>query len=219
MSQSENLKRVTEKIGPVVLEFVKQRFAYSPVFTIRELHDYVVKQTDIAPASPDRILRHLRKLGHFMYEVENRRKSQYRVTAVYDSPNPEATKPKVDPVREICGILMDKKVDLDDKFAVFVTLGDILFPDEDVFRRTQVVWLVELLCDRCLYEGTVIDILEVCLRQSLIPPAQVKQLTTKFGVSLAGVFAELESQRVAQEVKRDIDCDLNPEAVDKALED
>jgi hypothetical protein len=89
----------------------------------------------------------------------------------------------------MCRILTDKKVDSDDKFAAFVTLGDVLFPDEDVFRHAQIGWLLSSLCDNCDLESTVIDILEVALRLRLFPSERIAKLAAKFGVSLAGAEA------------------------------
>jgi len=134
MAQTENIKRVRDTIGPIIFDFMRERLVCQPEFVIRDLHDFVARQVEIAPASPQRILQLMRREGHFNYEVTNRRKSQYRVTAVYSPPQPEKTMPKLDPVRVMCRILMDKKVDLDDKYMVLTTLAETLFPDRPIFR-------------------------------------------------------------------------------------
>jgi hypothetical protein len=77
-SQSEHLRRVAAKIGPVVLDFCSQ---YSS-FHAAQLRAYVVKETQVAPASPDRILRALRQKGFLDYEVVDRRASLYRVKKI-----------------------------------------------------------------------------------------------------------------------------------------
>ena len=46
-------------------------------FHINELHDFVEEDVNIAPASPDRILRALRQEGKLDYDVIDRRNSYY----------------------------------------------------------------------------------------------------------------------------------------------
>jgi len=134
MTQSPNIQRVRDTIGPIIFDFMRERLIGQPAFVIRDLHDYVARHVEIAPASPQRILQLMRREGHFDYKVTNRRKSQYRVTAVYSPPCPEKTMPKLDPVRAMCRILTDKKVDDDDKFMALTTLAEALFPDRPIFR-------------------------------------------------------------------------------------
>lgn len=46
---------------------------------MRDLHDYIFQATQIAPASPDRILRELRRKGKCNYVVLDRRASLYEL--------------------------------------------------------------------------------------------------------------------------------------------
>jgi hypothetical protein len=47
-----------------------------------ELHDYIRKNARVAPASPDRVLRQLRKQGVIDYRVVSRSASQYEILGV-----------------------------------------------------------------------------------------------------------------------------------------
>lgn len=79
--QSIEITRVKSNIGDHVKSFVKERFESGNAdFCIRELHDYIFKATQIAPASPDRILRQLRLEGQYDYVVTDHRNSLYRIT-------------------------------------------------------------------------------------------------------------------------------------------
>jgi len=79
--QHEHLDRVTSRIGGLVLAFVRLRWSRGePCFHMRDLHDYIFQATQIAPASPDRILRQLRQAGQFDYRVLDRRASFYEIT-------------------------------------------------------------------------------------------------------------------------------------------
>jgi hypothetical protein len=77
--QRENLDRVTSAIGHLVLKFVHER-GVNGTFHAQDLHEFV--GDGVAPASADRILRHLRRDGFFDYEVVNRRASFYRVLSI-----------------------------------------------------------------------------------------------------------------------------------------
>lgn len=77
--QQENLERVISAIGITVLKFCRDR-GVNGTFHARDLHEHV--GDGVAPASADRILRHLRRLGWVDYEIINRRASFYRVTSV-----------------------------------------------------------------------------------------------------------------------------------------
>lgn len=79
-NQAEHLHRVGAKIGVVVLSFCRTH----ETFHAAELRAYVVRETSVAPASPDRILRALRQVGLLDYEVLDRRASFYRVKAVLE---------------------------------------------------------------------------------------------------------------------------------------
>lgn len=78
IEQQEQLTRVRSKTKPAILAFARHRIDTGKLaFNIRDLHDWVVKETTVAPASPDRVLRDLRQRGHFDYEVTNRAKAEY----------------------------------------------------------------------------------------------------------------------------------------------
>jgi len=78
--QQRQLERVTSRIGSTVLDFCRS-IGVGGAFHAQELRDYVGKH-GVAPASPDRILRDLRKRGVIGYVVVSRTKSLYRVTSV-----------------------------------------------------------------------------------------------------------------------------------------
>jgi hypothetical protein len=83
VSQQEEINRVKANIGDLVEAFVLHRWQVGqPRFVMRDLHDYIFVRTQIAPASPDRILRQLRQEGKFDYDVIDRRASCYQITAV-----------------------------------------------------------------------------------------------------------------------------------------
>jgi hypothetical protein len=86
VSQSANLQRVTDNIGDIVLRFCVARLKWNPDFTADELRRYVAggvrHGTVLAPDSPSRILRELRRQGRVDYVVVNRAASLYRVVAV-----------------------------------------------------------------------------------------------------------------------------------------
>ena len=81
MTQQQELNRVKNNIGDLVEAFVKDRWASGKTrFYIKELHAYIAARTEIAPASPDRILRQLRRDGKINYVVTDRRASCYLLT-------------------------------------------------------------------------------------------------------------------------------------------
>ena len=87
MSQTEELSRVQANIGELVETFVlDRRQTRRPRFYIQDLHDYIAARTQIAPASPDRILRQLRLEGKFDYTVVSRSESCYEITAINQGP-------------------------------------------------------------------------------------------------------------------------------------
>jgi hypothetical protein len=70
-------ERVYNRIAPLILEF--QRRCGEKPFHAEELRTFVRDRVpEIAPASPDRILRQLRLEKRLGYEVVNRRASLYR---------------------------------------------------------------------------------------------------------------------------------------------
>jgi len=85
-----SLERVQTNIGDHVAQFMRQRWHDGPQqFHIRELHDWIFQRTQIAPASPDRILRQLRLDGVCDYKVVDRQESLYEVTGL-DTPPRQA---------------------------------------------------------------------------------------------------------------------------------
>ena|SRR5215207_3739731 len=78
--QQQQLARVTRGIGATVLDFCRS-IGVGGAFHAQELRDYVGEH-GVAPASPDRILRDLRKRGLVGYVVVSRTKSLYRVTSL-----------------------------------------------------------------------------------------------------------------------------------------
>lgn len=81
--QALNLERVTERIQELILGFARDRVATSrPQFVMLELTSFVARHHTVAPASVDRVFRHLRAQGLLDYVVVNRRGSQYELTKV-----------------------------------------------------------------------------------------------------------------------------------------
>lgn len=80
MTHEQQLNRVYTSISGLVHSFAKERLATKrPTFFIRDLHDYILSATQIAPASPDRILRQLRLNKTLDYRVLDRRASKYEM--------------------------------------------------------------------------------------------------------------------------------------------
>lgn len=85
MSQTTELNRVSNNIRGHILTFLKIRLAtVQPFFCMQDLHEYIRKNARIAPASPDRVLRQLRKDGKVEYRVISRAASKYLVLTVCD---------------------------------------------------------------------------------------------------------------------------------------
>lgn len=78
--QSQQLARVTGRIGEAVLSFCRSR--EGDTFRAAELAAYVLDQAGGAPASADRVLRQLRAQGHLDVELVDRAGSLYRVRHV-----------------------------------------------------------------------------------------------------------------------------------------
>lgn len=75
--QTENLERVTARLGKAVLSFIASDV---DEFQADELHTFVEREVGFsAPASADRVLRHLRQKGVIDYKVVDRRASRYKV--------------------------------------------------------------------------------------------------------------------------------------------
>ncbi len=77
-AQADNIERVSAKIGDAIRRFCDDRLGQT--FRMEELVRYVQGETTIAPDSPSRILRLLRRQGLIGYEVLSRKDSLYRVT-------------------------------------------------------------------------------------------------------------------------------------------
>ena len=79
-NNAEQLDRVTDRIAPHIIEFWERRLdSEEREFHMDELLTHVSRNvTAVAPDSPGRILRDLRRSGIVNYEVVNRRQSLYR---------------------------------------------------------------------------------------------------------------------------------------------
>lgn len=78
MTQHANLTRCVSNIGDLVLRFHRQRLKDGEMqFHAGDLRDFIAEETLTAPASADRVLRHLRKIGLVNYKVINRKMSLY----------------------------------------------------------------------------------------------------------------------------------------------
>jgi hypothetical protein len=77
---SNNRSQVAEAIR----NFCKSRLQSNPLFFMSDLSRNIANYRDIkvAPASPDRIMRHMRAKGTLRYECINRARSMYKVLAV-----------------------------------------------------------------------------------------------------------------------------------------
>jgi hypothetical protein len=84
VSQTANLRRVSDNIASYVLEFLRFELMFGTgEFYASDLRGFVQRSVGmIAPESPGRILRELRKQGRVDYEVVSRAGSLYRVTGV-----------------------------------------------------------------------------------------------------------------------------------------
>lgn len=84
-SQQENLERVADRISYLVLEFCAETVTHNfSVFFMEELRNYVFDRVGgaIAPDSPGRILRMLRRAQQIDYIVLSRCESLYELTKV-----------------------------------------------------------------------------------------------------------------------------------------
>jgi hypothetical protein len=78
---SRPLQRVARDIAPTVLAFCRLRLFDS--FHLDELNKYVAERVGtIAPDSPGRILRMLKRADRVDYQVTNRAQSKYCITRV-----------------------------------------------------------------------------------------------------------------------------------------
>ena len=78
--QSENIERVGVRIGRSVEQFWELRLKGEQVFHVDDLLHWVrtMVSEDIAPDSPGRIMRDMRKKGAINYQCIDRRDSRYR---------------------------------------------------------------------------------------------------------------------------------------------
>jgi len=90
--QQENLDRVSERIGPAVLAFCASVGLRE--FFADDLRRYVRRMAgEVAPGSPDRVLRDLRQRGLIDYAVVSRSESLYRMLRA--GPKPKAAPPNL----------------------------------------------------------------------------------------------------------------------------
>ena len=76
MANREHLDRVSDRIAGAITAFLASR----DTFTADELRRAVRERCgEVAPGSPDRVLRDLRQRGVVAYEVVSRKASLYRV--------------------------------------------------------------------------------------------------------------------------------------------
>lgn len=82
-------------------------------------------------------------------------------------------------VQEMCEILMNPEVDIDDKHPAFVTLMEVLFPE-----HCCVFWevAIKILCEACQKDSTIIGILEAATRKSLLSRDEINEIAHRFGV-------------------------------------
>lgn len=80
---ASNLERVSARIGRYVEAFFDERLKLGGAFHAKDLVDYVQEKiVGIAPDSPGRIMRQLKREGRIDYEVESRADSRYRALPV-----------------------------------------------------------------------------------------------------------------------------------------
>jgi hypothetical protein len=77
--QPAQLARVAGKTAAVIIEFFST-LSVGQDFHADELRQFVAQRLTVAPGSPDRIMRELRRHGEVSYQVVNRAKSLYRKT-------------------------------------------------------------------------------------------------------------------------------------------
>jgi hypothetical protein len=82
-AQGTELTRVRGVLREAIIAFCALRLTTGkPVFHADDLRDFVASFADVAPGSPDRVLRDLRKHGVVRYTLESRTKSRYRIDGV-----------------------------------------------------------------------------------------------------------------------------------------
>jgi hypothetical protein len=95
----QEFTRVRDRIAPAIIDFYEHTGGQ---FHMDDLRRHVVRAVGvIAPASPDRILRALRRDGRLNYVVLSRRDSLYEWRAVPPpKPEPPATPPRPRPKKQ-----------------------------------------------------------------------------------------------------------------------
>lgn len=119
LQQQLNLTRVRAKLEPWLVAFYEHRLAGGfPEFTSKHLSEWVRKSVpDVAPESPQRVLRHLRDVGVVNYECVNRRQSRYRFLQLGVEPSERTLAEKI---RELPSITSATE----DRFWTHVTRGN-----------------------------------------------------------------------------------------------
>ncbi len=74
-SDREERARVRSRIGSLIMEFCRENY----IFRMEDLTLYVQARMKVAPDSPGRILRELRRKGYLNYRVLSRRNSLYKM--------------------------------------------------------------------------------------------------------------------------------------------
>lgn len=80
--QQLELTRVAQRISHLVMSWCRDRYQHAPQFHLTELSTWVARHAPLAPGSPDRILRDLRKRNRLGYRVLQRNASLYELTFV-----------------------------------------------------------------------------------------------------------------------------------------
>ncbi len=88
------LQRVSVRLASLILDFCKNNVGAYNHFYMEALRSYIFRHgVTCAPASPDRILRDLRRRGQVNYKVVRRDKSLYQVIPFPSSPTPAVQLP------------------------------------------------------------------------------------------------------------------------------
>ena len=74
-SDQQERARVRSRIGSLIMEFCRENY----IFHMKDLTLYVQARVEVAPDSPGRILRDLKRRGFLHYKVICREKSLYQV--------------------------------------------------------------------------------------------------------------------------------------------
>lgn len=82
--QKRQIERVKVSIGGVIVDFFASK-SVGERFFAADLHSFVGKHAQIAPASADRVMRDLRSSGVINYTLVSRAQSQYQVESVSQS--------------------------------------------------------------------------------------------------------------------------------------